>query len=259
MGFDFLKYDWCSYSTIVQSGTPQQPVYALMGHLLTSQNRDIVYSLCQYGYGVWTWGASAGGNLWRTSWDDTDSWTTMAGIGFGLGQLAPYVKPGNWNDPDNLLIGWLHVTGASWPTRLLPGEQYVQMTLWSLASAPLLMGGDLTKLDAFTTSLLTNDEVLEVDQDPAGAQATPVVINGNTQVWSKKLSDGSIAAGLFNLGVQSAMVTVPWSALGISGPYVARDLWRQMDLGTSSASFQASVAAHGVVMLRFYPAGKTTR
>jgi len=139
-------------------------------------------------------------------------------------------KPGNWNDPDMLVVGHVGWGPALHPTNLTPNEQYTHISLWCLLAAPLLIGCDLTKLDDFTLNLLTNDEVLEVNQDELGKQAGRISKSGNAEVWAKEMADGSWAVGLFNLGVSPLPVTVDLSAMGITGQARVRDLWRQKDL-----------------------------
>jgi alpha-galactosidase len=142
------------------------------------------------------------------------------------------------------------------PAPLTPDEEYTYMSLWSLQAAPLVLGSDLTKLDSFTLSLLTNDEVIAVDQDPLGKQAARVFNSGGLSVWVKDLEDGSKAVGLFNLGDRETKVVVRWDDLGISGKRLVRDLWRQKDLGAFEREFQARVAPHGVVLVRISEPGK---
>jgi alpha-galactosidase len=270
-GFDYLKYDWCSYGDLADGkdptaidvptwaaskGTNDTAVavhpYLVMGGLLRHQNRDIVFSLCQYGMeDVWKWGATVEGNTWRTTGDINDSWGSMSQIGFRQDPAAPYAGPGHWNDPDMLIVGkvgWGHLH----PTRLTPNEQYTHISLWCLLSAPLLIGCDMTQLDAFTLNLLENDEVLAVDQDPLGKEATTVSHDGETRVYAKDLADGSKAVGLFNLGEGESSVEVKWSDLGLKGRKHVRDLWQQKDLGRFRDSFQATVPRHGVVLIRVW-------
>jgi alpha-galactosidase len=255
-GFDYLKYDLCTYrderpACETSLDVAQQP-YRLMGEFLKQQPRDIVYSLCQYGeFDVWQWGAAVGGNSWRTTGDISDSWGSLSRIGFNQDKTAPYARPGNWNDPDMLIVGqvgWGHLH----PTRLTPNEQYTHISLWCLLSAPLLIGCDMTQLDPFTLNLLENDEVLAVDQDPLGKEAATVAKNGQTRVYAKDLADGSKAVGLFNLGETETQVTVNGSDLGLTGKWHARDLWRQKDLGQFKNSFSATVPRHGVVLVRVW-------
>jgi alpha-galactosidase len=252
-GFDYLKYDWCSYGD-VEKGSGRayyKKPYELMGRMLRAQNRDIVFSLCQYGMdNVWEWGDQVGGNCWRTTGDITDSWGSMAGIGFSQAGHEKYAKPGCWNDPDMLVVGWVGWGPALHPTHLTPNEQYTHISLWSLLAAPLLIGCDLTKLDEFTLSLLTNDEVIDVNQDSLGIQAHRVLKRDETQVWARPLEDGSQAVGLFNLSEDEGPVEVSWRELELTGPQQVRDLWRQKDLGTHAEGFTARVPRHGVVLIK---------
>jgi len=226
--------------------------YQVMREALNQVPRDIVFSLCQYGMGnVWEWGAEVGGNCWRTTGDITDTWSSMSRIGFGQAGHERYAGPGHWNDPDMLVVGYVGWSAKVRPTRLTPNEQYTHITLWCLLCSPLLIGCDMTKLDDFTLNLLSNDEVLEVSQDPLGRQAARVARNGTTEVWAKNMEDGSKAAGLFNLGEEDAPVTASWSELGLTGKQTVRDLWRQVDLGRFTGQFQTTVPRHGVVLVRF--------
>jgi alpha-galactosidase len=149
-----------------------------------------------------------------------------------------------------LVVGWVGWGPALHPTRLSPNEQLTHISLWSLLCAPLLIGCDMTKMDDFTYSLLSNDEVLEVNQDPLGQQARRVARNGDLEVWAKKMADSSLAVGLFNRGPGKAEVPVSWKDLGISGTAMVRDLWHQRDLGSFSSVFTASVPRHGAVLVR---------
>jgi alpha-galactosidase len=278
-GFDYLKYDWCSYKPEMEAtrgdaakhitnvnswggfmpaNTAQAQLikpYEVMHQALAAQKRDIVFSLCQYGMGdVWKWGDAVGGQCWRTTGDITDTWKSMSGIGFKQDQAAPYAKPGNWNDPDMLIVGevgWGHLH----PTRLTPDEQYTHISLWCLLAAPLLIGCDMDKLDDFTLNLLSNDEVLAVDQDALGKQAACVIKDGDLRIYAKELEDGSRAVGFFNLGRQPAETAFKdFSELGLAGKQTARDLWRQKDVATvdtAKDSLPLTIPAHGVVLYKF--------
>jgi alpha-galactosidase len=255
-GFDYLKYDWCSYGEVEKGeGLPYfKKPYVLMGDMLRAQPRDILFSLCQYGMGnVWTWGDEVHGNCWRTTGDINDSWGSMSGIGFSQAGHELYAGPGHWNDPDMLVVGWVGWGPSLHPTHLTGNEQYTHISLWSLLCAPLLIGCDLTKLDEFTLNLLTNDEVIEVSQDAAGFQARRISKGGDAEVWAKTLEDGSKAVGLFNLGDEEQQVRVSWHSLELQGPQLVRDLWRQADLGTSADGFEASVARHGCMLIKVSP------
>ena len=275
-GIDYLKYDWCSYDPKMEAkrrhkldiseimkawGTslPRQREeyihpYAVMRTALDRVPRDIVFSLCQYGMGnVWEWGTEVGGNCWRTTGDISDSWGSMAGIGFAQAGHEKYAGPGHWNDPDMLVVGkvgW----GNLHPTHLKPNEQYTHISLWCLLASPLLIGCDMTQFDDFTLNLLTNDEVLEVSQDPLGRQAGRVARKDGLEVWAKDMEDGSKAVGLFNRGEMETTVTAKWSDLKLSGKHLVRDLWRQKDLGVFEEEFSAKVPRHGVVLVRLWKA-----
>jgi alpha-galactosidase len=268
-GIDYLKYDWCSYSEIATdtSLSEYQKPYVNMRKYLDAIDRDIIFSLCQYGMGdVWEWGGKVGGNLWRTTGDINDTWASMSEIGFGQDKSSPFAKPGNWNDPDMLVVGKVGWGPNLHETKLTPDEQYTHLSLWSLLSAPLLIGCDLQQLDEFTLNLLTNDEIIAVNQDPLGKQAVRIADDKEKQVWMKKLSDGTIVLGLFFTGSsipeeafswdgkpQSAKVGITWNEIGLQGKQTVRDLWRQKDLGVFENGFETEVPYHGVVMVKVSP------
>ena len=177
------------------------------------------------------------------------TWASMSGIGFRQDEMSPFASPGHWNDPDMLVVGWVGWGPNLHPTRLTPDEQYTHISLWALLSAPLLIGCDLTRLDDFTLNLLTNDEVLAVNQDMLGKQADKVYDQDNIQYWLKETFDG-YAAGIFNLNNQTKTVTVKLADLGLDGTFTVRDLWRQADVGDFSDSFSVNIPAHGVMMVR---------
>ena len=222
---------------------------------MDKQDRDIVLNLCQYGMGkVWEWGAEVG-QSWRTTGDlgmPGNLSASMYGIGFGQNGIEKWAGPGHWNDPDYVLIGWITWEGAMRPTPLTPNEQYTHVSLWSLMAAPLIFSGDMTRLDDFTLSLLTNDEVLEVNLDPLGRQAGRVAKDGEMEVWAKDMEDGSKAVGLFNRGEVAGVVTARWADLGVTGKKRVRDLWRQKDVGEFEERFSASVPRHGAMVLRLF-------
>jgi len=251
-GIDLLKYDWCSYEKIAADHSLEElrKPYLVMREALDNCGRDIVYSLCQYGMGnVWEWGATVGGNYWRTTGDIWDSWSSMAGIGFGQNGHEVHAGPGHWNDPDMLVVGQVGWGPELHATRLTPDEQITHITLWSLLAAPLLIGCDLSQLDDFTLAVLTNTEVLEVNQDPLGKAAGRVAGNGRTEVWARPLADGALAVGLFNRGVQETTVTAEWEDLGIKGCQAVRDLWRRRDIGHYDNAYTAHVPPHGAMLL----------
>jgi len=192
-GFDYIKYDWCSYGQISKGKTLDelQKPYIVMREALDKVDRDILFSFCQYGMGdVWKWGEKIGGNSWRTTGDITDSWSSMSKIGFNQAGQEQYAGPGHWNDPDMLVVGLVGWGPQLHPTRLNADEQYTHISLWSLLDSPLLIGCDMTRMDAFTLNLLTNDEVIAINQDPLGKQAGRVYKEAGLEIWVKDMEDG---------------------------------------------------------------------
>jgi len=273
-GFDYLKYDWCSYGNVI-NGLPNNDPYKvsslsynggsvletamkpfkMMSDYLKEQPRDIVFSVCQYGMSdVWKWGGSVGGNSWRTTNDITDTWVSVKNIILDQDKSAAYAKPGNWNDPDMLVVGQVG-WGNTHPSKLRPDEQYLHISLWSLFSAPLLIGCDMEKLDDFTLNLLTNDEVIGINQDPLGKQATCIQTIGDLRIYVKELEDGSRAVGFCNLGTEIVDLSYKdFDKLGINGKIKVRDLWRQKDIGsidTKAGQLAIKVPVHGVLLYKF--------
>jgi len=272
-GIDYVKYDWCSYNDIAedQGVESYKKPYILFREALDSVNRDIVYSICQYGRAdVWTWGEEVGGNLWRTTGDIVDTWSSMIGIGLRQNELAQYAGPGHWNDPDMLVIGKVGWGPDVKESRLTPDEQYTHISMWCMLSAPLLLGCDLARMDAFTLGLITNDEVLAINQDPLGRQAQKVYDGIRYQVWKKELYDGSVAIAVFNLGktddpveafvwgdeAEKLKVYVGAKQIGLEGIHLIRDLWRQQDIGTFEKTFACNVPYHGVRLFKLTPAAE---
>lgn len=255
-GVDYLKYDWCSYGTIAKNDKSLEAYmkpYQVMGASLNKVNRDIVYSLCQYGMGdVWKWGAdpSIGGNCWRTTGDISDNWGSLKSIIEAQNGHEKYAAPGHWNDPDMLMVGIVGF-GNTHPTHLKPNEQILHISMWSLLSAPLLIGCDMTRLDPFTLALLSNDELIDINQDPLGKAAGRVVKDGTKEVWARPLFDGTKAVGLVNIADDPQKITVKWSDIGLSGSQRVRDLWLHKNLGTLKGEYTVDVPAHGCVMLKF--------
>jgi alpha-galactosidase len=240
-GIDYLKYDWCSASHVYKlSQMPE--VYKKMHDALAATGRPIVYSLCQYGMDrVWRWGASVGGNLWRTTGDISDHYDRMALLGFQQNGLQDFAGPGHWNDPDMLEVG----NGG------MNHDEYVtHMTLWSMLAAPLLAGNDLSKVSPADLAILTNKEVIAVDQDAKGVQGHRVAQEGPLEVWAKPLADGSTAVALFNRGESANPVTLQLKDIGVSGSASVRDLWAHRDLGSVSGSYTVTVPRHGAAMLK---------
>ena len=242
-GFDYLKYDWNPIDI---------PHTKIAYDLLRSCGRDIVFSLSNSAPFDQGDGLAKYSQLWRTSGDMSDTWGAIRSNAFELGRWAPIQGPGHWNDEDMLVIGRVTLGDAMHPSRLTPNEQYSHISQWCLLGSPLLIGCDLEHLDAFTENLLTNDEVLDVDQDSLGVMAKAIRQTDSEQIWSKPLADHSIAVGLFNVSEEPREMTISWKDLGLSGKHQVRDLWRQKAVGRSTKEFKTIVPRHGVVLVRVF-------
>jgi alpha-galactosidase len=259
-GYDLLKYDWCGYGRIIPKPTvdDSRKPYQLMGDLLRQQPRDIQMNICQYGVNeVWKWGGAVGGHSWRTTGDlGLEKATDLPGfysIAFKNMVLDQYAQPGQWNDPDYILIGWYgDAFKQEEPKRapLTAEETYSYMSLWSLMAAPLFFSGDMEKLDEFTLNVLCNAEVIEINQDTLGRQAKVVRKTDTELVLAKPLEDGGMAVGLFNLSRQSRQLSATWEELKLAGKKKVRDVWRQKELGTAAGRLTAVVPPHGVALFR---------
>jgi alpha-galactosidase len=239
-GIDYLKYDWCQPPP--QRVDDMKNAYTKMHEALVKNGRPIVLSLCQYGWHkVWEWGPSVGGNLWRTTGDITDRYNAMAEIGFNQNGLEKFAGPGHWNDPDMLEVG----NGG-----MNEDEYRTHFSLWAMLAAPLIMGNDLTRMTPYTVEILTNREVIAVDQDPLGKQGFRVAQEGPFEVWMKPMSDGSKVVGLFNRQRTAEQITANFAAIGIHGEATVRDLWLKKDAGTFKNSYSSYVPPHGVVLVR---------
>jgi len=248
-GIDYLKYDLCGLRDQMKLAPDREAAhkimldaYIKMRDALRGTGRPIVYSLCQYGNdAVWEWGTTVGGNLWRTTGDISDKYSSMAEIGFGQAGLARFAGPGHWNDPDMLEVG----NGG------MNTEEYrTHMSLWAILAAPLLAGNDLSTMTPETVALLTNREVIAVDQDPAGKQGDRMSAEGPIEVWARELSDGSKAVGIFNRHDSPLKAQVDFRAMGFTGNVKARDLWTKKDLGSISSPYAVDIPRHGVVFLK---------
>ena len=240
-GVDYLKYDW---------NPIELPETVEMYQALRSSGRDIVFSLSNHmklpnGPAI---GKIA--NSWRVTGDILANWYRMAELGFGQDRWKPFSSPGHWIDADMLEIA----AAERGQPGLTPDEEYTHMTLWCLLCSPLLIANDLSRMDDFTKNLLTNDEVIAVNQDSLGDQAVTVNYEGDAKVYAKKLEDGSLAVGLFNVGAKpSITVLVRWSDLKIKGPRTVRDLWRQRDLGKFDTEFTMTVTSHSAELVKIAP------
>jgi len=240
-GFDYLKYDWCSAEKVYQR-SEMEAVYKKMHDALVRTGRPIVFSLCQYGFGrVWRWGASVGGNLWRTTEDISDLYDRMSVIGFDQDGLEPFAGPGHWNDPDMLEVG---------NGKMNHDEYITHMSLWVLLAAPLLAGNDLSQMSQETLDILTNKEVIAVDQDAKGVQGRRIAAEGPLEVWAKPLADGGIAVGLFNRGESVNPVKVNFKQIGAKESSKVRDLWAHKDLGSFTGNYTTDIPRHGGVLIK---------
>ena len=245
-GFYYVKVDW---------NPNDVPTTKRIRKALDESGKDIVLSLSNAAPYEHVEELGKLANLWRTTGDIQDHWGSVSGIGFSQERWQKHMRPGHWNDPDILQIGKLgkpnQPNTTFVQTRLTPDEQYTHVTLWCLLSAPLIVSCDLEHIDSFTMGLLTNDEVIAVDQDPAARPARKAWHQGNFQVWMKELSDGSVAAGFFNTGKEKGILKVNLKELGLSGAYEARDLWKRADQGTVQGDMAVELNGHGASMFRF--------
>ena len=257
-GVDFLKYDYCNAPEDFEIAMQR---YTKMGNALKNTGRPVLFSICEWGpRSPWLWGRKAGGNMWRISFDVGDMWDTPHNVRSCIGILAAidasanhenHAGPGGWNDPDMLVVGlsnqgFIKGGGCS-------NEEYqTQMSMWCMLASPLMIGCDIRKMDEETKRILSNPEVIAIDQDKLGKQAYRVARTGSTDVWMKPLSDGSVAIALLNRGESKTEITVNWKDLNID-PSVSlkiRDLWKHADLGSFKEKFSVETAPHATVLLK---------
>jgi len=274
-GFDYVKYDWCSYDEVIKDerggkawhdddnwrdvrcDSKERP-YRLMKDCLLKQNRDIVYSFCQYGMGhAEEWARDAGANCWRCWEDLKDTWPWMEKAlesRIGAENYWKYVGPGCWVDPDMLIVGDQNAFGFRHPTLLTPNEQYTHVSLWCMLGAPLLIGCDLTNLDAFTRNLLANDEVIAVNQDRLGKIARRLRHTDAEDVWMRPLSGNFVAIALVNRSPFTREIRVDFKELGLGGERLVKDLWRQECEGRHYGFYSAVVPPHATKLVKSCPA-----
>jgi alpha-galactosidase len=248
-GVDYLKYDWC-YTTTQDA----QSSYANIRNALNAAGRPIVLSICEWGTAKpWLWGKAVGGNLWRTTGDINDKWETKDKKSLGMldildlqDGLESFAEPGHWNDPDMLEVGNGGMTTA---------EYRAHFSLWSMLAAPLIAGNDLRDMGPEIQAILTNKEVIAVNQDPLGKEGHRVRKDGDLEVWAKQMKDGSRAVALLNRAANEKEITVSWEDLGYPSHLAAsvRDLWKASDLGQFKGKFSAAVARHSLAMVRVAP------
>jgi alpha-galactosidase len=253
-GVDYLKYDWCHTGT-----RNAQEAYTTMNNALLATGRPIVFSICEWGTAKpWLW-ANGIGNLWRTTDDISDHWSShkkwpngnccemgMLQILDLQADLYPYAGPGHWNDPDMLEVGNGGMT--------IP-EYRAHFSFWALLAAPLIAGNDVRSMSPDIKEILTNSEVIAVNQDKLGREGRRIAKNGDLEVWARPLTDGSRAVILFNRGESESNVAVSWELLGYPNhlPAKVRDLWAHKDVGSFTGSYSANVPPHSVVMVTIAP------
>jgi alpha-galactosidase len=249
-GVDYLKEDWCN--TLPNQNSESS--YTLMRDALAASGRPIVFSICEWGSTKpWLW-AGPIGNLWRSTGDIQDCWDckkTWGGNGVvqiidQMNGLETYAGPGHWNDPDMLEVGNGGMTKE---------ESRAHFSMWAMFSAPLLAGNDVSNMTADTKEILLNKEVIAIDQDALGQQAHRVKKDGDLEIWSKQLQDGSRAVALLNRGPAATKISVSWTDIGYPKTLSAsvRDLWNAKDIGKQTGAYSAEVPSHGVVMVTVKP------
>ncbi len=253
-GVDYLKFDWCNTGT-----RNAEEAYSTINRALQSSGRPIVLSICEWGKNKpWLWGKGTG-NLWRTTDDITDRWEGIkkwpsgSCCSYGMVDivdlqvgLESFAGPGHWNDPDMLEVG----NGGMTTT-----EYQSHFSLWAILAAPLIAGNDIRSMTPEIKEILTNKEVIAVDQDPLGRQGRRVKKDGDLEVWSKEMNDGSRAILMLNRGTTEKEISFQWEEIGYPNhvPAKVRDLWEHKDKGEFKGSYKANVVPHGVVVLRVSP------
>src|SRR5882672_2319945 len=254
-GVDYLKYDWCNTTTQDAAAS-----YANIRAALDAARRPIVLSLCEWGKAKpWLWGREVGGNLWRTTGDIQDRWQGKKEwkpgdcCNYGVvdivdlqAELYSYAGPGHWNDPDMLEVGNGGMTDL---------EYRSHFSMWAMLAAPLIAGNDLRDMRPEIHDILTNKEVIAVNQDPLGSEGRRVAKDGDREIWAKQLQDGSRAVILFNRGATEQNMVVTWQEIGYPDHVSAtvRDLWTHKDITKTTDKVGATVPSHGVVMYTIRP------
>ena len=259
LGFDYLKYDWCSYGAYAPDSTRStySKPYRLMADALLAQDRDIVFALCQYGLGkVWEWGNEAGGQLWRTDGDIRDNWKSVYTAMKKLSDKSEFVQPGNWNDPDILQIGVIGGNddqGEKRNNKLSQEEQRTHFSMWCMLSAPLLIGANIEYIEEETLAILKNRKLIAINQDGLGKAAylAKTLANG-LEVWYKPLSDGSMAMAVLNPTSQTVVDVVSFTDLGLAGTTISlEDQWSDRILKLDEKGRLAlTIPSHGVQIIK---------
>jgi alpha-galactosidase len=252
-GIDYIKYDLCGLRPIMLQQAPNDTAaqmrimiaaYDKMDKALKATGRPIVYSLCEYGWdAVWEWAPSVGANLWRTTGDVGPTWPSIYAIINSQAGLARYSGPGHWNDPDMLEVGNGKLTLA---------ENRVHFSMWAMLAAPLLAGNDLPNMTPEIKSILTNRDVIAIDQDKLGEQATRIYSEGEVDVWLRKLSGGAVAVAVINGGAERSMnhpFYLDLAALGLHGPQKGKDLWSGQEVELTNHE-PLAMGPHDILLVR---------
>lgn len=251
-GVDLLKYDYCFAPNDYEEATRR---YTQMGNALKATGRDILYSVCEWGVrSPWLWARKAGGHMWRVSFDVGDCWDSPRNVASPIGiltaidamaDLEQFSGPGGWNDPDMLVVG-LKGTGFIGGPGCAEIEYQTQMSMWCMLHAPLIIGCDVRNMSESTKRILTNKEIIAIDQDVLGRQGYRVHRKNGLETWKKPLSNNHIAIALLNRSEVAVNASVEWQALELSQhkEYVMRNVWRHEDIDILSPRFSQTVLPH---------------
>jgi alpha-galactosidase len=253
-GIDYLKYDLCSFiPDVMEKQAPNDKAaqmklmiaaYDKMSKALKATGRPIALSLCQYGWdAVWEWAPAMGGNLWRTTGDITPHWDRIYDLLSQQDGLAKYAGPGHWNDPDMLEVG---------NGKLSLAENRSHFSMWAMLAAPLLAGNDLPNMKPEIKSILTNADVIAIDQDKLGRQGTRAYSDGEVEVWTRHLAGGALAVAVLDAG-DSRYSTHPFhlnlAKLGLHGPQEGKNLWTGEPI-TLTDHMPIEIASHDILLVR---------
>jgi alpha-galactosidase len=258
-GFDYLKYDLCSFHRdVMEKQSPNDKVeqmklmvaaYEKMGKALKSATaktgRPIVFSLCQYGWdSPWEWAPALGGNLWRTTGDIEARWQSIYDIASAQDGLAKYAGPGHWNDPDMLEVG---------NGKLSMAENRTHFSWWAMLAAPLLAGNDLPNMKPEVKAILTNKDVIAIDQDTLGKQGARAYSDGEVEVWTRDLAGGAVVVAVINVG-SDRYSTHPFHLdmrkLGLADqPQTGKDLWKGSEV-TLTQNMPIELPSHDILLVR---------
>ena len=242
-GVDYVVLEWCGTEAIHPTEVEMRALFQKMGEALRASGRDIVYGISQKGqFNVELWAPRTGANVWRTGDELDENWASVAAAGFGQNGKEYAAGPGMWNDPGLLQAGNVGMTADA---------SRMQVNLWAVLAAPMMLGNDVRIMTRETVAILSNREVIAINQDKLGRQGKRIAQAGDTQVWAKPLADGSLAVAFFNTGTRTTSVAVTWEQLGIDGPRLARDLWWRENLGIANDNYRVILTGGTSMLLKF--------